>query len=100
MLAYIITAAFYSITEAGFRVLGPSWIFLVLAVVCASGVSAGLFGGKASKILASAGGTGNGTSARNELWSKGKADYAARLGLADFGIDGANDLQWRIISDS
>jgi len=44
MLAYITTGTFYSITEVGFRVLTPSWIFLLLAVVTSSGVAAGLFG--------------------------------------------------------
>ena len=29
LLAYIATGIFYSITEVGFRVLGPSWIFLL-----------------------------------------------------------------------
>jgi O-antigen ligase len=43
ILAYIVTSAFYSITEAGFRVLTPNWIFLILAVVGASGVARGLF---------------------------------------------------------
>jgi exopolysaccharide production protein ExoQ len=38
ILAYVATGIFYSITEAGFRVLTPSWIFLLLAVVSASGV--------------------------------------------------------------
>ena len=57
MLAYIIAAAVYNITEAGFRMLDPIWIFLLLAVVSASGVAAGLFGGKVPKILASRGGT-------------------------------------------
>jgi O-antigen ligase len=33
MLAYIVTAALYSITEAGFRMLDPMWIFLLLAAV-------------------------------------------------------------------
>jgi O-antigen ligase len=41
-LAYIATAIFYSITEAGFRVLTPSWIFLLLAIVGATGVSRGV----------------------------------------------------------
>jgi exopolysaccharide production protein ExoQ len=50
ILAYIITGAFYSITEVGFRVLGPSWIFLLLAVVSANGVAAGLFGRKSARI--------------------------------------------------
>ena len=44
ILAYIVTATFYSITEAGFRVLTPMWIFLLLAVISANGVAAGLFG--------------------------------------------------------
>jgi O-antigen ligase len=43
LLAYIATAVFYSITEVGFRVLTPIWIFLLLAVVSASGVTAGFF---------------------------------------------------------
>jgi exopolysaccharide production protein ExoQ len=55
-LAYVATATIYSITEAGFRVLTPCWIFLLLAVVAASGVAAGLFDAEASKILASQGG--------------------------------------------
>jgi O-antigen ligase len=43
MLAYLIAAAVYSITEAGFRMQDPIWIFLLLAVVSASGVVEGLF---------------------------------------------------------
>jgi O-antigen ligase len=42
MLAYIATAAIYSITEAGFRMLTPTWIFLLLAVVTAGGTASGL----------------------------------------------------------
>jgi O-antigen ligase len=37
-LAYLITCAFASITEAGFRIMTLSWIFLLLAVVGATGV--------------------------------------------------------------
>ncbi len=36
LLAYVLTAVVYSITEAGFRLLDPVWIFLLLAVVAAS----------------------------------------------------------------
>lgn len=43
ILAYIIMCAFYSITEAGFRILTPSWIFLLLAVIGANAVNIGLF---------------------------------------------------------
>ena len=42
ILTYIATCAFYSITEVGFRVLTPSWIFLLLAVISANGFAAGL----------------------------------------------------------
>ncbi len=34
MLAYVAAAAVYSISEAGFRMLDPMWMFLLLAVVC------------------------------------------------------------------
>jgi O-antigen ligase len=47
MLAYIICTAVYSITEAGFRMLDPIWIFLLLAVVCSSGIAAGHFRNRA-----------------------------------------------------
>jgi hypothetical protein len=40
MLAYVAAAASYSITEAGFRMLDPMWIFLLLAVVAAGGIGA------------------------------------------------------------
>jgi len=63
ILAYIVTATFYSLTEAGFRVLTPMWIFLLLAVISASGVAAGLFGGGGAKILAPRGGPVRGTAA-------------------------------------
>lgn len=41
ILAYIVTAGIYSITEAGFKILTPTWIFLLLAVIAASGISKG-----------------------------------------------------------
>lgn len=57
MLAYIIASAFYSLTEAGFRMMSPMWIFLLLAIVSSSGVSARVFGAEALKVRASRGGT-------------------------------------------
>lgn len=39
-LAYIASAVFYSITEAGFRMLNPSWIFLILAILGSTGITA------------------------------------------------------------
>jgi O-antigen ligase len=53
ILAYLVTGVFYNITEAGFRLMSPSWIFLLLAIVSASGVTIGLFGSDRSKIPAS-----------------------------------------------
>ncbi len=43
-IAYVVVAAFYSITEAGFRTMIPSWIFLLTAVVGATAVTTGLTG--------------------------------------------------------
>ncbi len=51
MLAYVATAAIYSITEAGFRMLAPIWIFLLLAVAAASGTAYGIAGGKAPRSI-------------------------------------------------
>jgi exopolysaccharide production protein ExoQ len=76
ILAYIATSALYSITEVGFRVLAPSWIFLLLAVVSASGVAAALFD-RAPKILASPGGAASGTPISNELIREGEAVYSS-----------------------
>ena len=39
MLAYVVAATIYSVTEAGFRMLDPIWIFLLLAVVGAGSVA-------------------------------------------------------------
>jgi O-antigen ligase len=43
MLAYIIPSVFYSVTEAGFRMLSLAWIVLLLARFSASGIAAGIF---------------------------------------------------------
>lgn len=52
MLAYLVVAVVYSITEAGFRMLDPIWIFLLLAVVSASGIAAvGHIGLQSSQTL-------------------------------------------------
>lgn len=43
LLAIIMSGAVYSVTEAGFRTLSPTWVFLLLAIISASGVNAGFF---------------------------------------------------------
>ena len=50
ILAYIITGAVYSITEAGFRIMNPMWIFILLAVVVASGANARLFADSSRRL--------------------------------------------------
>jgi O-antigen ligase len=42
MIAYVLTAMVYSITEAGFRMLGPMLIFFFLAVLEASRIATGI----------------------------------------------------------
>jgi len=46
-LSYIIVAAVYSFSEAGFRMLDAIWIFLLLSVAGSSGVLIGIFNDKA-----------------------------------------------------
>jgi exopolysaccharide production protein ExoQ len=53
MLAFVIAATVYGITEAGFRLLNLMWIFLLLAIITASGVAGGFFGRESSTALPS-----------------------------------------------
>ncbi len=41
MLAYVAAAVIYSVSEAGFRMLNPIWLFLLLAVVGSRGITSG-----------------------------------------------------------
>ncbi len=84
MLAYIIAAAIYSFTEAGFRMLDLMWVFLLLAIVSATGVSAGFFGIEASKALPSSRGTRRETSDSEELPTTDETGYAVRRGIPSF----------------
>ena len=92
MLAYVASAAFYSLTEAGFRTMGPMWIFLLLATVSTRGVNAGIFGKEAAKFLTSRGGTRK-TPAWNELSPGGETFYIARRELAQSEITGTSNLR-------
>jgi len=56
MLACIVTATFYSVTEAGFRIMTPTWIFLLVGAVGSAGVTRGLLGSQAPPVPASDGG--------------------------------------------
>jgi O-antigen ligase len=42
LVAYILCAIIYSITEAGFRMMDPMWIFFLLAAMEASNIAAGV----------------------------------------------------------
>ena len=50
MLAYVAAAAIYSISEAGFRMLNPIWLFLLLAVVGSRGFASGKGGGTSQPL--------------------------------------------------
>jgi exopolysaccharide production protein ExoQ len=52
-LAFLATCAVYSVTEAGFRILTPSWMFLLIAVVSAGGLSKGGIRMYAAELLPS-----------------------------------------------
>ena len=79
MLAYIVAAAVYSVTEASFRMLDPIWIFLLLAMVTASVVSSRPLDGQ-QKILASPNGTANQTASSNKPTSAKEPVYGFRRG--------------------
>jgi O-antigen ligase len=79
LLAYIATCAFYSISEVGFRVLTPSWIFLLLAVVSANGFAAGLIGGEKRRTAASRVGSVSSVSATNERISEPTWTYSKSI---------------------
>jgi exopolysaccharide production protein ExoQ len=82
LLAYIATSAIYGITEAGFRMLNVFWIFLLLAIVSASGVATGVTGDGPQERLASRGGTSSRTPASNKIIREKATDYTPRRGLA------------------
>jgi len=52
LIAYVLTAIVYSVTEAGFRMMFPMWIFFLLAVI-ASSVAAGVAAGASPPLNAS-----------------------------------------------
>ena len=53
LFAYIIITAFYNITEAGFRMLDPMWIFLLLTIMTASSTGRGSLGPRTVRRLPS-----------------------------------------------
>jgi exopolysaccharide production protein ExoQ len=53
LLAYTLAATTYSLTEAGFRMMHPNWIFFLLAVIGASSIAAGVGIGATAPLDAS-----------------------------------------------
>jgi exopolysaccharide production protein ExoQ len=42
LIAYIVSAVVYDLTEAGFRMMDPMWIFLLLAIVASGSIVSGI----------------------------------------------------------
>jgi exopolysaccharide production protein ExoQ len=57
MFVCIATSTFYSITEAGFRILTPSWIFLLLGALGSGGAACGLLETRVPSAPVSRGGS-------------------------------------------
>lgn len=77
-LAYIVTCAFYNITEAGFRILTPTWISLLLGVVGASGVTIGIVGTEERKTRTSRAPTADKAVAIDQAHPAGHSAYAVQ----------------------
>jgi exopolysaccharide production protein ExoQ len=54
LITYILVAMVYSVTEAGFRMLNPIWIFFLLGVIWASTIAAGVSVGTSKPLRPSA----------------------------------------------
>jgi exopolysaccharide production protein ExoQ len=93
MLAYVTTATSYSITEAGFRTLTAAWFFLLLAVVTAGGLAAGLFDGEPREVLGSRGGIAVRKPSSNKLIPEKATVFTTRRGLARFEVAHEHSLR-------
>ncbi|MGA2251807.1 O-antigen ligase family protein [Terracidiphilus sp.] len=71
ILAFIVTCAFYNITEAGFRIMTPSWISLLLGVIGATGITIGLVRPEQRKSRISGASTTRGSAAIGKPISAG-----------------------------
>ena len=76
-LAYIITCAFYNITEAGFRILTPSWFSLLLATITSTAVTIGLINSEERKPHASRGSAVNKTIGSKDPIRPARAAFAS-----------------------
>jgi len=86
LLGYITVATVYSITEAGFRMLDPIWVFLLLAIVTASGVAGGFFAKQPHEISTLPGGEKAGTPHKNKPRPTSAPVYGIRHRSSRFEI--------------
>ena len=50
MLAYVAAVSIYNITEAGFRILTPTWIFFLLVIVGSRGIASSVVRGRPKSV--------------------------------------------------
>ncbi len=86
MPAAVVAVAVYNITEAGFRMLDPAWIFLLLSFACAAGILA------RPQLASDAGAEGAGP-AGDGAWAGAVSTGPARRGL---GVGGGRPQQWNL----
>ena len=92
MTAYIIVSVFYNITEAGLRLLGLPWIFLLLAILTASGLASGVFGEEAAWLFTSRRASAIGFAVKGEIEPGLEIAHAAELGLVDSRVHRQQEL--------
>jgi exopolysaccharide production protein ExoQ len=93
LLACIATGTFFSITEVGFRILTPSWIFLLLGVVGSAGVANGVLGAEVPQAPVSQSNRNSRTPARNKLALEEKSVFPSRRRKGQFEIDRVNRIE-------
>jgi len=76
LLAYIMVGATYSLTEAGFRMLDLIWVSLLLGIITASSVAAGLLNGGKPKSSPSHADPASEVDGINELTPESEPAYA------------------------
>lgn len=92
LLACIATGTFYSITEAGFRILTPSWIFLLVGVIGSAGVANGLLRAPAPPVPVSSSGTKTTMPVRTRLTTEGEPVYTTHRPKSQFEVSPANRI--------
>jgi exopolysaccharide production protein ExoQ len=78
LLAFVVTCAFYNITEAGFRIMTPSWFSLLLAVAGATAINIGLIRGEEQKGASSRSGALRPQPSLTEIYAGGRGVYSVQ----------------------